>query len=215
MWPQDTPGRPAPVPRYPAAQGHPRRGGPGDLPEVEGRAMCPPRGLHSPHRDDTPGGQSNRPAGIWVAGAPGLPPACVWDQGAWRTRRWKDGAGCTCLLSARGGLHTRGKSRPPRAAKHQAWSRVEVQVERGLCSPRVPVLVTLQRISMSSSWCLRSIPTGPPRPSPPGNEKRWRLDRRPGVNLGLTSRGPSSSSVAWVGFPQHRARRGLREQSRV
>ena len=107
----------SPRPPIPGRTGASTPGGPGNLPEVEGRAMCPPRGLHSPHPDDTPGGQSNRPAGIWVAGAPGLPPACVWDQGAWRTRRWKDGAGCTCLLSARGGLHTLGKSRPPRAAK--------------------------------------------------------------------------------------------------
>ena len=111
------------------------------------------------------------------------------------------GARASCLLEV-GCTHS-GSHVLPTQPKHQAWSLVKVQApltERGLRSLRVQMLVTLQRISVSSSWCLRSIPTGSPRPSPPGNEKRWHLDRRPRVNLGLTSRGLSSASAAWVGF---------------
>ena len=215
MWPQDTPGRPAPVPRYPAAQGHPRRGDQATSQRWrEGRCVLPVGCTLLTLTTPLEGKATGQPASGWRVPRVFLQPVSgTREPGGRDGGRMGLGARASCLLEV-GCTHS-GSHVLPARPKHQAWSRVEVQVERGLRSPRVQVLVTLQQISVSSSWCLRSIPTGPPRPSPPGNEKSWRLDRRPGVNLGLTSRSPSSSSAAWVGFPQHRARRGLREQSRV
>ena len=126
--------------------------------------MGPPRGLHSPHPDDTPGGQSNRPAGIWVAGAPSL------HRPVSGTREPGGGGGGRPGLGAhpvrwRGCTHTGGPGLPARP-KHRAWTRAEVWApleERGLHLLSSQALRKLQRIFAPCSWSLRSALAGSPR----------------------------------------------------
>lgn len=125
--------------------------------------MGPPRGLHSPHPDNTPGGQSNRPAGIWVAGAPSL------HRPVSGTREPGGGGGGRPGLGARpvrwrGCTHTGGPGLPARP-KHRAWTRAEVWAplaERGLHLLSSQALRKLQRIFAPCSWSLRSAPAGSP-----------------------------------------------------
>lgn len=135
----ETPGKPGPpFPEHRPHSGVHAGGTRLTSQKVEGRAMGPPRGLHSPHPDDAPGGQSNRPAGIWVAGAPGP------HRPVSGTREPGGGGGGRPGLGARpvrwsGRTHTGGHGPPHvHSTQHGRELRSGRLSRRGACICSVP-----------------------------------------------------------------------------
>lgn len=138
-------GQPA-VPRYLATQGIRTRGTRQTSQKVEGRAMRPPCGLHSPHSDNTPEGKATgQPASGWRVPQVFLQPVSgTREPGGGDGGRTGLGARASCPVEL-GCTHSGSRVLPARP-KYRAWSRVEARAllaARGLHLLSSPVLVKL------------------------------------------------------------------------